>query len=138
GLAGQARPLLDHVAPHDASVVRGPRRQHDHAPEVLYLQLAEADVLENEAAAANTLADRVRHRLRLLVDLLEHESLVAVLLRGLVIPVDLELLALARAVRDRGEAAAVLGDDDDLPVFDQLDAACLAQESRNGRGEEHL
>ena len=60
------------------------------------------------------------------------------LLGVLVVPVDLELLPLARAVLDGDERRAVLRDRDDLAVLDQLDVPRLAQERSDGRGEEHL
>ena len=100
--------------------------------------VGQADVVEVERLAAHALADRVRDRLRLLVDLLEHERLVAVLLGVLVVPVDLEFLPLARAVFDRDERGAVLRDRDDLAVLDQLHAPRLPQERGDRRGEEHL
>ena len=59
--------------------------------------------------AADAVADRLAHRLGLLVDLLEHERLVAGLLGALVVPVDLGHLGLddlaVDAVEDRPVAA---------------------------------
>ncbi len=75
---------------------------------------------------------------RLLVDLLEHEGLVAALLRSLLVPVDLLRRAggeLEVAVPD-GVGAGL--DRDDLVVLDQHDLARLAQERRDGRGHEAL
>jgi hypothetical protein len=138
GLAGEPRPLLDHVAAHDARVVGGPGREHDHAPQVLDLEVREPEVFELEAPPADSVADRVRDRLGLLVDLLEHERLVAMLLGRLVVPVDLEFLPLARAVFDRIEAGAVLRDGDHLAVLDQLHPTGIAQERGDRRREEHL
>ncbi len=119
-------------------MVGGARREDDHAAEVLRLELGQADVVEVERVATEALADRVRDRLRLLVDLLEHEGLVAVLLGVLVVPVDLEFLPLPWAVFDRDERGAFLRDRDDLAVLDQLHAPRLAQERGDRRGEEHL
>jgi len=70
--------------------------------------------------------------------LLQHEGLVAVLLGGFVVPVDLELLALPRPVLDGIEARAVFGDRDHLAVLDQLDARGLREERRDGGGQEHF
>ena len=47
------------------------------------------EALEQRACAADAVADRLAHSLGLLVDLLEHEGLVAALYGALVVPVDL-------------------------------------------------
>ena len=119
-------------------MVRGPAGD-DHDPaQVLDLELGEPDPLEHELAAARAVADRLAHRLRLLVDLLEHPRLVAALLGAFVVPVDrLDLLVIDLAVRSE-EPSAVGCDRDDLAVVDQLDAARLAQERHRRRGEERL
>ena len=68
----------------------------DHDPaQVADLELGHAERLEHERVAADAVADRLAHRLRLLVDLLEHERLVAALLGALLVPV--ELLPLGRS-----------------------------------------
>ena len=71
-----------------------------------------------ERAVPDALADRLRDRLGLLVDLLQHERLVALLLGSLVVPVDLDLLALDLVARHVEEACAFRGDRDDLAVLD--------------------
>ena len=64
----------------------------DAAQEVL---VEGADVVEVDAVGADgAVGDRLGHRVGLLVDLLEHEGLVAALLGGLLVPVDLHDLAL--------------------------------------------
>ena len=83
---------------------------------------------------ADAVADRLPDSLRLFVDLLEHERLVTTLLRALVVPVDLA---------DRWGLGVEEGrtgrrDRHHLPVLEVLDTACLAQERRDRRGEEHL
>ena len=138
GSHGSLRPLLDHVAPHQTRVVGGPAGDDHHPPEVSDLGLGEPDVFEDEPPVADTLADRLGHRLRLLVDLLEHEGLVALLLGRLVVPVDVELLSLHRLSGEREERRPVLRDRDDLAVLDQLHAASLPQERGDRRGQEHL
>ncbi len=74
----------------------------------------------------------------LLVDLLEHEGLVAALFGALVVPVELD-----RLVRDLGAVTAREGrsggrDLDDVAVIGELHEAGLTQERRCVRGEEHL
>ena len=86
---------------------------------------------------SRAVADRLAHRLGLLVDLLEHERLVAALLGRLVVPVDLDhvrLDDLVAAMEDR----ALGRDRDDVVVVDQLHAASLGQERSDRRREEHL
>ena len=87
---------------------------------------------------ADPVADRLLDRVRLLVDLLEHERLEAALLGRLDVPVDLvdgpeDLLAV-----NRPERRPLGPQGDDLVVLDDLDALRVAQEGgRRGR-EEHL
>ena len=137
GLDREARPLLDDVAADDAGVVRGAARDDHDAAQVLDLEIGQADALEEELAVARAVADRLAHRLGLLVDLLEHERLVAALLGRLVVPVDLDHVGLddlAAAVEDR----ALGRDRDDVAVVDQLHAARLREEGCDRRREEHL
>ena len=137
-LDGNARPLLDDVAPDDAGVVRGAACD-DHDPaQVLDLQLVEPDPFQDELPASRAVADRLAHRFRLLVDLLEHERLVAALDGALVVPVDrLDLLVLDLAFI-REEARAFGRDRDDLAVLDQLHPARLLEERGNRGCQEHL
>ena len=101
GLDRDARPLLDDVAPDDACVIRGARSDDDDAAEILDLRLGHAERVEHEVVAAHAVADRLAHRLRLLVDLLEHERLVAVLLRDLLVLGDSSARARPRGRRRR-------------------------------------
>ena len=87
---------------------------------------------------ADAIADRLGDCLGLLVDLLQHERLVAALLGALVVPVELDGLVLdsvpsALCGRDAGGR-----DRDDVAVVREDDAARLAQEGCGVRGEEHL
>ena len=86
----------------------------------------------------HAVSDRLRDRRRLLVDLLEHERLVAALLRALVVPVELDGVVLDRFAGSVEEPRAVGRDRDDLAVPRELDGARLAQERRRVRAEEHL
>ena len=88
---------------------------------------------------ADAVADRLPHRLGLLVDLLEHEGLVAALLRALDVPVDLDHVAvLGGAVVEAVEGRALGRDRDDLVILDELDLPRLRQEGRDRGGEERL
>ena len=94
--------------------------------------------VEHEGSVADAVADRLGDSLALLVDLLEHERLVAALLGALVVPVELDRIVLDhRPVRARVDGAG--GRDlDDVAVVGEDDAARLAQEGCGVRGEEHL
>ncbi len=111
---------------------------HDHDPpraaQHLVVELGEVDAV----GAGRAVGDRLGHCVRLLVDLLEHERLVAALLCLLGIPVD----PLDRAVDGRaggGEELDALGpDDDDLVVEDVLDVARVGEEGGDPGSEELL
>ena len=103
------------------------------------LVLVHPEPVLDEDAVADAVADRDLEALGLLVDLLQHEGLVAVALGELLVPVDADLLELDRA--------AVLGADhadsarrhlDDLAVIGVGDAARLRQERGQVRGQEVL
>ena len=135
-----ARPVLDQVPADQAGVVRG-AAGHDVDP----LDAREGGVVEAEAdqlhraVGAQAVADRVPERRRLLVDLLEHEGLVAALLGGVLVPVDL----LRRA---GGELEVAVPDGVDCRPRStttssssiSMIVAGLAQEGRDGRGDEAL
>ena len=112
----------------------------DHDPAHVAQELVgDADVAELDALGVQAVGQRLGDRVGLLVDLLEHEGLVAALLGGLVVPLDLLDLALDRAAVDRlDEARARGGDLDDLAVLDELDVARLGEEGRDRGGDEAL
>ena len=95
-----ARPLLDRVAADQARVVGGAAGDDDDALDAaqqLVVELGEVHAVRADGAVGDRLGDGVG----LLVDLLEHEGLVAALLGGVGVPVDLVRLALERARRRR-------------------------------------
>src|SRR5207248_11043087 len=83
GLDRDARPLLDHVAADEARVVGGAAGEDDDPAQIPQLVVGTADLVEPEPPMPDAVADRLRDALRLLVDLLEHERLVAALLGAL-------------------------------------------------------
>ena len=87
---------------------------------------------------ADPVADRLLDRVRLLVDLLEHERLEAALLGRLDVPVDLVDVAEDLLAVHRPEGGAVGPHRDDLVVLDELDALRVAEERGRRRSEEHL
>ena len=87
---------------------------------------------------ADSVADRLGDGLGLLVDLLEHERLVAALLGALVVPVELHGVVLDDLAVRRREGRALGRDRDDLTVARELHRARLPEEGRRVRGEEVL
>ena len=87
---------------------------------------------------AYAVADRLAHRLGLLVDLLEHERLVAALLGRLVVPVELFDLGMLDLGAVAEEARAGGRDLDDLAVVGEDRAARLREERGDVRREEVL
>ena len=95
-----ARPLLDRVAADQARVVGGAAGDDDDAlgaAQQLVVELGQIHAVGADRAVGDRLGDGVG----LLVDLLEHEGLVAALLGGVGVPVDLVRLALERRRRRR-------------------------------------
>ncbi len=133
-----ASPLLDHVAADDAGVVRRAAGEDDDPAQLAQLLVGHPEPFELEPAAPGAVADRLAQRVGLLVDLLQHEGLVAALLGALVVPVEHDLVVDDLAAVDVGEDGAVGRDRHDLAVVREEDGAGLAQECGGVRGEEHL
>ncbi len=98
------------------------------------LDLGEVD----GAVLAQPAGQSVAQSGRLLVDLLEHEGLVAGLLGRVVVPGELHLLAHDRVAGDVGVLRALGAERDDVAVLQHNDPARVAQKRRDRRGEEHL
>ena len=87
-------------------MVGGAAGDDEDAPQAAQKVVAEVDLGEVDlAVVAQPAGERVGERLRLLVDLLEHEGLVAALLGGVGVPGDLALLALERRAGESVNAA---------------------------------
>ena len=96
-----------------------------------------AQISEIHAGAADhALPESVRDGVVLLVDLLEHERLVALLLGGGLIPVDLDDLVFERLAVGCQEFGAFRRHDDQLVVADVLDQTRLPQKPRDRRSDE--
>ena len=135
--AGQ---LLDRVAHDEARVVRGAAGDDEHAPQAAQELVAQShDLGEVDGAVlAEPAGERVAQGGRLLVDLLEHEGLVAGLLGRVVVAGELRLLAHERVAGDVGVLRASGAEGDDVAVLQHHDPARVRQERRDGGGEEHL
>ena len=119
-----ARPLLDRVAADQAGVVGGAAGDDDDPAAVAQQLVVDAPGRSTPSGARRAVGDRLGHGVRLLVDLLEHERLVAALLGLLGVPVDrLDRRARRGAAAGGEELDAVGADDDDLVVLDELHAA---------------
>ena len=98
-----------------------------------------AEPVEVDAVGADrAVGDRLGDGVGLLVDLLEHEGLVAALLGHLLAPVDLVDRALDGLAGGVEELDAVAAHDHDLVVLDQLHAAGVGEEGGDGGGDELL
>ena len=134
-----ARQLLDRVADDQAGVVRGAAGDDEDAPQAAQDLVADPHLGEvDRAVLAQAAGERVAQRRRLLVDLLEHEGLVAGLLRRVVVAGELHLLADERLAGDVGVLRAVGAEGHDVAVLEHDHPARVRQERRDGRGEEHL
>ena len=134
-----ARPLLDRVAAYEAGVVRGPARDDHDAAARGQLVVGDADVAQVDGVVVGEpVGDRLRDRVGLLVDLLQHESRVAGLLGGLFVPGYLLDLAGDPLAGRAAELDAAAAHGHDLVVVDQLHVARLAQERGDRRRDEVL
>ena len=135
-----ARPLLERVTADQARVVRRAAGDDDDPLDLAQARVVDrAEVAEVDAVGLRrAVGDRLGHRVGLLVDLLEHEGLVAALLGHLLAPVDLLDLALDALAGGGEELDAVTAEDDELVVLDQLDLARVGEEGGDGGGDELL
>jgi hypothetical protein len=106
-------------------------------PQQLVVDRAEVAEVDPDAARG-ALADRLGHRVSLLVDLLEHECLEALLLGSVGVPVDLHHLAPNRDPARRHELHPARTQHHDLIVLDVLDVTGVAQEGGDRGGDELL
>ena len=133
-----AGPLLDDVAAYHARVVGRPACHEDDALELFDVLAGHVEALEDERAVPDAVADRLGDGIGLLVDLLQHERLVARLLGALVVPVELDGLVLGRAAVDVDVYRPRRSDGHDLAVPRELHHPRLAQEGGGIRREERL
>ncbi len=94
-LDGQPGPVLDRVLGQQPGVVRGAAGDDEDLVDLAQLLVGEALLVEHDAAVDEVAQQGVGDRGGLLGDLLEHEVLVAALLGGREIPVDVKLAVVA-------------------------------------------
>ncbi len=120
-------------------MVRGAAGDDEDAPQAAQHLVAHADLAQVDGAVFEQPAgERVAKRRRLLVDLLEHERLVAAFLGGGVVPGHHRLLAHERRAGDVAELRAVGAERDDVAVLEHYHGARVRNEGRDRRGKEHL
>ena len=139
GPGRQPGPVLDGRRPDERRVVGaaagdqldpGDRPQGRLEPD----QLVDGDPV----VAVDPAGDRLAQRFGLLVDLLEHEMLVAALLGGLGRPVDGRDRALDRRAGDVGDGDAPRPDVGHVAVLEEDDLVGVGEDGRDIRGEEAL
>ena len=134
-----ARQLLDQELADEGGVPRGAACEDGHAVDLRQLRLRDLHLLEEHAAAVlrDAPEDRLARSRRLLEDLLEHEVLVAGLLRHDRIPQHALRGGRDRTAEEVGEAHAGARDDRHLFVAEEHHVARVAQDGRDvGRHEE--
>ena len=140
GLHGQPRPVLDRVLGQQPGVIRGAAGDDEHLVDLAQLLIGEALLVEHDAAVDEVAQQGVGDGGGLLGDLLEHEVLVAALLGGRQIPVDMKVAGTrVRPVAvEVGDPVAVGGEHHGL-VLAQLDGvAGVFDERRHVGADEHL
>ena len=90
----QPGPVLDGVLGQQPGVIGGAAGHHEDLVDLAQLLIGQPLLVEHDAAVDEMAQQGVGHRGGLLGDLLEHEVLVAALLGGRQIPVDMKLAAL--------------------------------------------
>ena len=135
----QARPVLDRGGADERRVVRaaaGDQLHPLHAPNRVGQGLELLDL--DPAVAVDPPGDRLAQCLRLLVDLLEHEVVVAALLGGLGRPRDQRLRALAPGAVDVGHLDAARQDVGDVALLEEHDPVRVGEDRRDVAGDEAL
>ena len=115
-----------------------PHAIDDDLVDVAQVVVGDPHLVEDEPAVVVQATEHgVGHGLRLLVDLLEHEELVAALLGGGEVPVDVVLLDVARVPVEVGDGDAVPAQLDDL-VLAELDGLPGVRDERGDVGGQEV
>ena len=131
--------MLDGVLRDQAGVVGRAARDDDDLVDVAQVLVGQPHLVEREPPSSVEPAEQgVGDGLGLLGDLLEHEVVVAALLGGGDVPVDVEGLAVDGVAGEVGDGVAVGADLDDLVLTELDGVAGVADEGRDVAGEEVL
>ena len=105
---------------------------HDaDASDVPDVSVGHGQVAEYHAAVPDASGDGAAHRRRLLIDLLEHEVVIAALFRGVHVPVDVVMLLVDGAAALVVDADALRRDDGQLAVVHVHHVAGMTQQRRH-------
>ena len=120
-------------------MIGGPAGHDEHLVDLAQLLIRQPLLVEHDAAVDEMAQQRVGHRGGLLGDLLEHEVLVAALLGGRQIPVDVKLAVVGDVLAAKVADPITVGGDHHRLVLAQLDGvAGVFDERRHIRADEHL
>ncbi len=136
---GKAQQPLEDLLADEACVIGRATRGHPDPLDLAGELVAEADILEPHGAV---LVESARQGLgdhgRLLVDLLQHEVVVATLLGPLGVPIDVQDFAVDGLAFDGLDHRTAGIDDDQLAVFDDEKVAGVMEDRRDVGCEERL
>ena len=118
-LAGDAGPVLDCVLRHQARIEGGAAGHDDDLVDAPQLLGADADLVEDDLAELVGASEQGVGHARAARDLLAHEPVVALLLGGTEVPVDVEAAGVGGGAVEVRDDHAVAGQLDDL-VLPQL------------------
>ena len=138
-LAGDPGPVLDGVLRDQAGIEGRAARDHDDLVDVAKLLFGQPHLVELQPPRSGVTTEQgVGHGVRLLEDLLAHEPVVAVLLGGREVPVDVVALALGRRAVEPGHLHALAGDGHHLVLAELERLAGVLDERRHVGAEEVL
>ena len=131
--------MLDGVLGDHAGVGRGAAGDDDHLVDRAQVLLGDPQLVQDQAAVSSVRPSRVSaDRVRLVVDLLLHEGVVAALLGGGGVPVDVVVLALGRRAVEADDRGALGGDRHDLVLAELERLAGVPDEGGDVGAEEVL
>ncbi len=131
--------MLDGVLGHQPGVERRPARDDDDLVDLAQLAVGDAYLVELEHPLRVVPAEqRVGDGPRLLEDLLAHEPVVAALLGGREVPVDVVARALGRRAVEADHLDTLTGDRDDLVLAELEGLAGVLDERRDVGADEVL
>ncbi len=134
----EAGPVLDGVLGDEPGVVGGAAGDDEDLVDVPQILVGHALLVEHDAPGLEVPAQRVGERVRLLLDLLEHEVLVAALLGGGEVPVDRERFALGGLPVEVRDPVAVAVDHHELVLAEFDGLAGVLDEGRDVGRDERL
>ena len=132
--------LFDVVFTHKTRMVRSTTRNDVDLVERIQIVRIPCEFVKGDGffIRRDALAHRIAHRLRLLVNLLEHEVLIAALFRCLGVPCHFEHLLRHRCAKMVCHLDRILADNGYFPIRQNIGAARFGYNGRNIRSDEVL